>query len=69
MYTGLNFVMVNMQGLSRQCGNKLETDELREVFKNNDVVLFTETWGNDYTKFDVRDFTHVALNRTEIKAK
>ena len=68
MYTDLNFVMVNVQGLSGKCGNKLETDELREVFKNNDVVLFTETWGNDYTKFDVRDFTHVALNRTEIKA-
>ena len=68
MYTDLNFVMVNVQGLSGKCGNKLETDELREISKNNDVVLFTETWGNDYTKFDVRDFTHVALNRTEIKA-
>ena len=68
MYTDLNFVMVNVQGLSGKCGNKLETDELREIFKNNDVVLFTETWGNDYTKLDVRDFTHVALNKTEIKA-
>ena len=45
MYTDLNFVMVNVQGLSGKCGNKLEIDELREVFKNNDVVLFTETWG------------------------
>ena len=68
MYADLHFVMVNVQGPSGKCGNKLETDELKVIFSNNDIVLFTETWGNAHTTFDVRDFTHIALNRTEIKA-
>lgn len=64
----LKFAMVNVQGLSGKCTNKLELVEIRDLFRNNDVVLFTETWGSEYTNFNVCDFTHYELNRTEIKA-
>lgn len=63
----LKFALVNVQGLSGKCSNKLEMVEIRDLFINNDVVLFTETWGSEHTNFTVSEFTFFELNRTEIK--
>ena len=59
--------MVNIQGLSGKFINKLKLLEVRDIFANNDIVLFTETRGSDQTKFTVNDFTYFELNRTKIK--
>lgn len=63
MCADLKFVMVNVQGLSGRGSNKLETDELRKVFKDNGIILFTETYGNAYTKFNVCNFSHIELKK------
>ena len=48
--------MVNIQGLSEKFINELELVEIRDIFANDDIVLFTETMGSDQTKFTVNDF-------------
>ena len=67
MYKSVNFVLLNVQGLACKSNNKLESLELKQLFSENDILLFTETWGNMFTKFDVDNFQHFELNRTEYK--
>lgn len=58
---------MNIQGLISKSVNKLEWPEIQQLFKNNDILMFTETWGNSFTNFDVENFQHLELNRNEYK--
>ena len=64
----IKFALLNIQGLSTKSNPKLETDQVKLLFAENDCVLFTETWGNEFTNFHVNGFTSYMLNRTEYKA-
>ena len=63
----IKFALLNIQGLSTKTNPKLETEEVKLLFSENDCILFTETWGNEHTDFHVNGFTHYMLNRTEYK--
>lgn len=39
--------------------------ELKSVFENSDVVLWTETWTNSFSELHVENFEYYVLNRTE----
>ena len=56
---------MNVQGLISRRTNKLLTPELQNVFQNNDVVLFTETWSNNMSDVHVDNFECYVLNREE----
>ena len=43
MYKSVNFVLLNVQGLACKSNNKLESLELKQLFRENDILLFTET--------------------------
>ena len=53
-----------MQGLVSRNVNKLQSEELKQVFKNNDIVLLTESWLGDEAIVNVNGFQHFQLNRT-----
>ena len=42
--------------------------EIREIFFENDIIMFTETWGNQLTNFYVENFQYFELNRTGYKS-
>ena len=44
--------------------NKLQSEELIQVFKNNDIVLLTESWLGDEAIVNVNGYQHFQLNRT-----
>ena len=44
MCTDLKFALLNIQGLATKCTNKLECEEVKNLFSNNDIVMFTEHW-------------------------
>ena len=67
MCRDLKFALLNIQGLVTKCTNKLESDEVKTLFLNNDIIMFTEHWGCSFTNFAVNGFTFFELNRTEIK--
>ena len=58
---------MNVQGLITKRSNKLTSPELQNIFKTNDIVCLTETWGNNCHNFDVDGFEYFVLNRSEIK--
>ena len=47
--------------------NKLYSNELTELFKNNDFILFTEVWSNDRCDLSVNGFSIFQLNRVDKK--
>lgn len=54
---------MNVQGLITKYHNKLDSNELVNIFENNDIIGLTETWsGNEYN-YDVNGFTAFALHR------
>ena len=63
----IKFALLNIQGLSTKLNPKLESEEVKLLFSENDCVLFTESWGNEFTDFHVQGLTHFVLNRTEYK--
>ena len=65
--THIMFALINIQGLITKRNNKLQSDELKNVFNTDDIICFTETWGADYFNFAYEGFTHFDLNRTENK--
>ena len=65
--SSIKFALLNIQGLSTKSNPKLESEEVKLLFSDNDCILFTETWGNEFTDFHVNGFTHFTLNRTEYK--
>ena len=56
-----------MQGLVTKYTNKLYSNELTELFKNNDFILFTEVWSNDRCDLSVNGFSLFQLNRVDKK--
>ena len=61
------FSLLNTQGLVTKFTNKLQSSELIDLFQNNDLILFTETWSNDLYDVAVDGFTLFQLNRTNRK--
>jgi hypothetical protein len=43
----LRFVLLNIQGIATKRTNKLNSPEIRNIFENNDIVLFSETWTDE----------------------
>ena len=58
---------MNIQGLVTKRTNKLKSVELNDIFKSSDIVLFTETWTDEYSDVNVDDFDCYILHRTENK--
>lgn len=44
--------------------NKLQSEELQNIFSKNDIILLTETWLGDEASVQVNGFKHYQLNRT-----
>ena len=62
----LRFTHLNVQGLASKRLNKLHSDFFVNLFENNDILLFTETWASEMTELDFKDFEYIPLHRTEI---
>ena len=56
-----------MQGLKTRRIDKFQSDELKNIFSNNDLVLLTETWADEYSDLCINGYTHFQLNRSEYK--
>ena len=63
----VKFCVLNIQGLKGKSYNKLDTREIQQLFSTNDILLFTETWGNDSWLYDVDNFNYFVLNRKKTK--
>ena len=61
----LRFALLNVQGLVTKRTNKLQTQELRDIFNSNDIVLLTETWTDNSSEVAVSNFEAFILNRVE----
>ena len=57
-------MLFNVQGLVGKRFNKLQSPEFQNIFKNNDIILLTETWTNDLCDIAVNGFHYYVLNRT-----
>ena len=55
--------MLNVQGLIGKSYDKLNSYEVKQIFKHNDIILFTETWTNEEQCLQVEGFTHYPLHR------
>ena len=53
--------------MSTKRTNKLDSPEAQNIFKNNDVILLTESWTNDFSQLNVNNYEYFVLNRTENK--
>ena len=47
--------------------NKIISPELKSIFQNNDFILMTETWADEFSDLSVDGFKLISLNRTERK--
>ena len=59
---------MNINGLCTKRTNKLNSEYVIDVFRNNDIVLFTETWTCPLSDLQVDGFEHYVLHRTTIKS-
>ena len=59
----LNFTLLNIQGLMSKRSNKLQSQELIQIFQQNDFILLTEIWTNYHCDISVDGFTVFKLNR------
>lgn len=60
--------LLTIQGLVSRRTNKINSPELASIFDSSDIVLLTETWTNDFSDIDVRNFGHFVLSRKDVKA-
>ena len=51
--------MLNVQGLVSKNVCKLDSPEIKSIFENNDLILFTETWSSDLYDYNVNGFESV----------
>ena len=58
------FCLLNVQGLVGKRYNKHDSDEMKQLFKDHDVLLFTETWSSDCYNYNVLNFQSCVVNRT-----
>ncbi len=54
---------MNAQGLVSKHVNKLQSPEIITLFNTHDIILFTETWTNEYSNLHVDGFEHYVLHR------
>ena len=60
--------MFNVQGLKTRRINKFQSQELKNIFSSNDIIMLTETWADQFTDLTVKGFSHFHINRSEYKA-
>ena len=65
----LCFALLNVQGLVTKRTNKLQTQELRDIFNSYDIFLLTETWTDNSSEVAVSNFGVFILTRVEKKQK
>ena len=63
----IRIAFLNVEGLVTKKVNKLQCDEIKTLFQNNDIVMFNETWTSESSNLDVENFEHFALHRTQRK--
>ena len=61
----INFVVLNIHCLISKRTNKLNLQELRHIFENNDLLLLTETWTDEYSDISFPGFKVFWLSRLE----
>ena len=61
----LNFVLLNIQCLISKRTNKLNSQELRNIFASNDLVMLNETWTDDYSDLSFDGFKTFWLSRSD----
>ena len=59
-----HFALLNVQGLVT---NKLDSQELQNIFRCSDFVFLTKTWSDSSLDLSVPGFTLIQLNRVEKK--
>ena len=64
-----NFVLLNIQCLISKRTNKLNLEELKNIFDVNDLVMLTETWTNEYNDLSFEGFKVFWLSRLEKNRK
>lgn len=64
--TIIKLCIVNIQGLVLKSVNKLQANELLEVFEKNDLILFVKSWPNEEALLSVQvnGFICFQLKRT-----
>lgn len=62
-----HFALLNVQGLVTKFTNKLDSQELKNIFRCCDFVFLTETWSDSSLDLSVPGFTLTQLNRVEKK--
>ena len=65
----MTFTLLNCQGLASKHTNKLQSEELINIFQKSDFVLLTETWTNEFSDISVAGFKDFQLNRLNKKTK
>ena len=63
----IRIAFLNVEGLVTKKVNKLQCDEIKTLFLNNDIVMFNETWTSESSNLDVENFEHFAFHRTQRK--
>ena len=63
----IRFAFLNVEGLVTKKMNKLQCAEIKDLFQNNEIVLFNETWTSEMSNLDVENFEYFALHRTQRK--
>ena len=61
--------IINIQGLVSKNSNKLQSKELQDIFKGNDIVLMTETWLSDEACVEVNGVQTFKLRMFAAKEK
>lgn len=63
----LRCASLNVQGLFTKRTNKLKSQCLNDILINNDIVMFTETWTDQFSELHVEGFEYFVLHRTLVK--
>ena len=56
-----------MEGLVTKRTNKPQSAEVLELFQQNDIVMFNETWTFESSDLAIENFEFIALHRTQRK--
>ena len=63
----VQIALLNIQCLISKYVNKLMSLDVKQIFKEHDIILFTETLSNKQAEHEVQGFEHYALHRVERK--
>ena len=62
-----NVAFLNIQCLISRRTNKLQSQELKNIFDKNDLVLLNETWTDEYSDVSFLGFKSFYLSRKKKK--